>query len=79
MMGLFHAISRKAFSMINTVFGAMQAHEQFQGFQCPLCKHPFWAGHVCSVEVTPEDFWDEPADTEYKDEDAWSAHLRDGI
>ncbi len=37
------------FSQINTVAEAMRAYQDFQGFQCLLCEHPFFAGHVCSV------------------------------
>ena len=36
------------FDQINYVGEAMRAYSSFQGFQCPLCGHPFFAEHVCS-------------------------------
>lgn len=39
---------RAQFDQIDTTGEAMDAYRNFQGFQCPLCGHPYLAGHVCS-------------------------------
>jgi hypothetical protein len=40
---------REQFNQIDTTGEAMQAYRDFQGFECQLCGHLFFAGHVCSV------------------------------